>query len=422
VLVASAWNGLATDRSAVLRLTAGAVALAADVTVVSLDDRSRPDAGPREYPDGAFTVRSVHAAHNGLRLGAVLRTALVREPEGLAAWPEIASERLLGTWARPSTEALDALEALAELAPDVIVLGGPETLWMRDSLPVGPGRPRVVVLPLLGNDPAAGSAALEPFAELADAIGAVTETEERLLACGPGRRRPRGGGGGGGGGGAAQPGGPAGPGAPGGPAPQLVQRLRVALPVNRAAAHGGLAGLTPFGRYVVVLSQWPASAGETEGGETGEAPPHDLIREIVGDVAIAEVRGDEWFVTNGDFRHEIPWARTRMNLWRLIARAAMTVDLRLPGPLGREAIESMMLGTPVVVPEGSAAAEHAEAGNGGLWFAAPGEMLEQVRYLLDHEEERAALGAAGAMWAEEEHGQTERFVREATRFVLGGTA
>lgn len=383
-IVASSWGGIETEANAVLRLVAGAAALTCDITIVSLDDRTdAQSAPPAEYADSIFTVRSVAAAHNGLRLERLLETAITRQPEGAASLPAIAAERLLGLHERPSDE---AAALLAELAPDVVVLGGPETLFLRDRLPVGPGRPRVVVLPLLGDDPLLSSRSLATFAEIADAVGAVSEAEERLLESSVGRRRP-----------------------------SCVQRLRVSLPVNASAARSGLGGMASFGRYLLVISQWPE--GDRDGAGVG--PGHDLVRAVAGDVAVAEVGGAAWFVTTGTFRHDITWPRSRMNLWRLMARAAATIDVRLPGPLGREAIESMLLGTPVIVPEPSVAAEHARAGNGGLWYSEPGEMLDEARYLLGHEPERVALGEAGRTWAEREHGDTDRFAAEVARLILG---
>ena len=56
---------------------------------------------------------------------------------------------------------------------------------------------------------------------------------------------------------------------------------------------------------------------------------------------------------------------SRMDLWRLIADAAVCVDFD-PGPvIARECIEAMRFGTPIMVPAGSGPATvHAAAGRG----------------------------------------------------------
>lgn len=382
--VAIVTAGWATDwgeqRSAV-RLLAGALALEADVCVISLDDRSNPlTAPPRRYFDGIFPIHSATAPPAEHRVAAIVGAAIERQPGASAEMGETAARGLLRLRGQPSSEALGILD---HLRPDVVVLAGAETLWMGEALPVGPQRPRVVVLPLLGTDIALASPALRPFGQIADAVGAFSDAELGLLRESIGS--------------AAE-----------------VQRLHLALPVNRAAASGGLAGTLSFGRYLLVLSGWP----DDDPG-TGVCPPHDYLREVLGDVSIAEVRHGGWLVSERGRRFHVAWAPSRMNLWRLMAHAAVTLDVRPPGPIGRETIESFTFATPVVVPAGSVAAEHAAAANGGLWYATPGEMLDQVGHLLDDDDLRLGLGRSGQDWAALHHGDTEAFVGEALRLVLG---
>jgi glycosyltransferase involved in cell wall biosynthesis len=93
------------------------------------------------------------------------------------------------------------------------------------------------------------------------------------------------------------------------------------------------------------------------------------------------------------------------------------VDVRPPGPLGREALESMMFGTPVIVPEGSAGAEHAAAGNGGLWYRDHGELLDAVR-ALTFGPLRVKLAASGRRYATAHHGDVPGFVDRVHDLVL----
>jgi glycosyltransferase involved in cell wall biosynthesis len=193
-----------------------------------------------------------------------------------------------------------------------------------------------------------------------------------------------------------------------------LHRLRIALPVNRLAATAAMAGLGPFGRYVLFISAFD------DDPVTGRCPPHDYLRHMLDHVSIAEVRRNGWVVTSATGRRFDPvWAPTRMNLWRLMARAEATVDLRPPGPIGRETIESLRFGTPVVVPDHSVSAEHARSSNGGLWYRNAGEMVDCVRALLEDGTLRSHLGANGEEWADRHHGDTETFVETTTDLVLG---
>jgi glycosyltransferase involved in cell wall biosynthesis len=244
-----------------------------------------------------------------------------------------------------------------------------------------------VLLPLSGDDPVLSSRAFRPVVDQSDAIGAFSGVEYKRIAG----LLPSG-------------------------SPSGLHRIRIALPVNRLAATAGMAGVSAFGKYVLIISAFdddPAS---------GRCPPHDYLRQVFGDVAIAEVRRHGWVVTGPGRRFDITWAPTRMNVWRLMARAAVTVDLRSPGPIGRETIESLRFATPVVVPDASVSAEHAADSNGGLWYRNQGEMADCVRTLLDDETLAARLGDGGERWAERNHGDTDAFVADAIRLVLGPPA
>ncbi len=291
--------------------------------------------------------------------------------------PERALRGTLGLEARTGG---DTASVISDLRPDVLVLAGTGSFW-NDSLPLGSSGPRVVLLPLCGDDPVLSSAALRPLLARADAVGVFSAAEQRRVA--EALTDP----------------------ASGSASSTRVQRLQVALPVNRLAAATAMAGMAPFGRYLLVLSALP---GDPVGGTT---PPHDFLREVLGDVAIAEVGAKNWVVTRGADRFEITWTPSRMILWRLMAGADVMLDLRAEGPVGREAIESLCFGTPIVVPERSVAAEHAADSNGGLWYLAPGEMTDCVAALLSQTTLRERLGGNGKAWAEQWHSDTARIRR-----------
>ena len=101
------------------------------------------------------------------------------------------------------------------------------------------------------------------------------------------------------------------------------------------------------------------------------------------------------------------------DLSRLMAWAAITVDLH-PGTLfGRRCVESLLFRTPIVVPADSVAREHAERGRGGLWFDGAAELLWCVE-ALESSGVRRTLAAQGQAYAEEEYGSTDRFIDRVT--------
>jgi hypothetical protein len=104
------------------------------------------------------------------------------------------------------------------------------------------------------------------------------------------------------------------------------------------------------------------------------------------------------------------WAVQRSSdLARLMAWARVTVDLH-PGRLfARRSVDSLLYGTPIVVPADSRAREHAARGRGGLWFADPAELTWCIDALLEspvHD----SFARQGRAYAEEEYGSTERFI------------
>jgi hypothetical protein len=386
-LVAPQWGENSGERAGAIRLVAGALALHADVVIVNLTDLTPRDAAPPAFAyDGILPVHSVHSRFSPSGVVGILEAALWKAEGGRAIRNELsetAARELLRMEWRPSVE---AVSLLGELEPDVVVLAGVETLWLVVHLPVGPTRPRIVVLPLMGSDWRAGSAAFTWLAEFTSAVCASSDAETRNLMTSFGSRNPA-----------------------------MVHRLRFTFPVNPEAARAGLAGMSAFDPYVLVIS----GTSEDDAATVGKAPPHDYLRAVVGDVSVAEVLPDGCVVSAFSRRFEIPWSMSRMNLWRLMGGAVAMLDVRRQGPVGRETLESMAFGTPVVVPAGSVAAEHARVSNGGLWYGAPGEMLDCLRVFVDDGEMRDRFGACGRTFVEREHSDTERFVREVRNVVVG---
>ena len=112
-------------------------------------------------------------------------------------------------------------------------------------------------------------------------------------------------------------------------------------------------------------------------------------------VAIEDGRAAAW---KGRALRGVIDVHTRTDLWRLFAHARVMVDLR-PGPvIGRECIEALRFGTPIVVPANSVAAEHVGNG-GGRTYEDVGELLEVLEPLL-HEPAREAASRRGLEYAD----------------------
>jgi hypothetical protein len=381
------------ERQTALRRVAGALALHCDVEVLVLDDRVQV-ARQEGRPDGIFTVHPVSARRHhpssadgpaDRARARVIRAALsAGSPppgqNGAARLPREVARRMAEAAMLESPASIRLLE---ELRPGSAVLAGTETAGLVPAVAHLTPRPRTVFLPMLGTDRALLDAVLPPLAGLLDAIGVFSESERQIAEESVAGAT-------------------------------AVHLLHPTFAVHGSPRRSGLAGLGRFGRYVLLISGWPDDDPLSRG-----SLPHDLIRRAAGDVAIAEVRPGQWLVTDARRSFEVAWPPSRVNLWHLMSRALLTLDMRLAGPVGEEAIESMMFGTPVIVPAASPAAGHAKAANGGLWYESEGEMLDQLRLLASDEAVRRRLGEQGRDWAISEHGEADRFADEIRELVLG---
>lgn len=188
----------------------------------------------------------------------------------------------------------------------------------------------------------------------------------------------------------------------------------MAFPINRPAAEQLMVGMSHFDRFVVLMTGFPdGSPGAVR------SPGHDYVRRSLGPIAVAEVALGRWSVSDRRQSRLVPVKASRPNLWKLLSHAEVCLDLRPQGIVGRETIESLLLGTPVVVPEGTVAAEHAERSNGGLWYRDYGELFDAAKAILDDASLRAGLSECGRAWAESVHGDQRRFSEQVARLALG---
>ena len=99
------------------------------------------------------------------------------------------------------------------------------------------------------------------------------------------------------------------------------------------------------------------------------------------------------------------------NLVQLGAVVFVGKSLR-PHTMGQSPIDAAAAGKPILMGPGMSSfkniSETLVAARGGMFVGGPHELKEATRYLLTHEKERAAMGAAALAWYEKNRGATQR--------------
>jgi glycosyltransferase involved in cell wall biosynthesis len=109
----------------------------------------------------------------------------------------------------------------------------------------------------------------------------------------------------------------------------------------------------------------------------------------------------------------------RVDLWRWMSRAIAVLDPEPERVLGRDVLEAFLYGVPVLVrTDGGAAREHADAGNGGLWYRNYHE-LELAVDKLASDGIGPTLGKQGQGYARREYGDAESFRKRVLEACLG---
>lgn len=182
------------------------------------------------------------------------------------------------------------------------------------------------------------------------------------------------------------------------------ERVGCHVPAHALAAAARHVGMG-FTDYILVLSDRGAGAG------TGAARLTPLAAWVAARfprrnvVVIEDAVASAWRARS---LRGVVDVNTRMDLWRIIAHARVTVDLAPGRLLARECIESLRYGVPIVVPAGTAGERLAREG-GGLWFEDPAELLGCIS-AMDDQPLRNHLGDSGRTMADEWYGTAARFV------------
>lgn len=385
-IVTTSWGNHYDERYFATRSFAGAASAAADITIVHLTSST---SSHRPARDGAFRLVEISSSPARRSEEAILLAAL-KAADRRGRVPEIAGPGLHSLQGGRSNGLAAHLD---EAPPDVLVVAGLNQGWDAGIIESITPRPTVVVLPLMGDDPRLGVPGYREFLQAADTVCTVSPGEhDRVLGVLAGLeprvgRQPR----------------------------AEVMDLRLNVAVNTAAAAHRLVGLSHFDNFVVFLRGFPPGTAE-HAVETG----YRRFRHALPGVGIADISNERWRTYGDDFDYTVPTGPSRVNLWRLLSQAIVLVDFRPGGLLGREAIESLLIGTPLLLPVSSTARHVIEESGGGFVYRDDDELLGRIASLTDPMV-RKRLVAAGRDWAARVHGDRTRFVSEVTNCVLGAS-
>ncbi len=192
---------------------------------------------------------------------------------------------------------------------------------------------------------------------------------------------------------------------------ERVENVGFLLGVNRVVS---TAPTGPgFGRNVVIARDWRSSSSirrRSWVSSLARALPQGVRLRLVGPGA-------------GGFADGVPHTDARIDAWWWMSRALAVIDPARNRVLGQELLEAMLFGVPVVVAaDGGASREHAEVGNGCLWYRIEDELVGCIDRLLHQEDLRSVLGEQGRSYAEKRFADTETFVKRVSETILAKSA
>ena len=369
------WNGEPNEQHYAVRQVAGALTREAGVSVIHLCDDASADSPGRH---GAFEAEEVLVLTGRPLERADLAYAISLSNGRLPA----ATTRELVTLTPAESDELAA--AMARQSPDVLVLGGmfpsPAEGWRS----VSPEAGRIALCPLIGPAGRSAVAAHREALGALDAVCALTPLERRLVSGPPESER--------------------------GP---MVEFVPPAFAVDAALASRHLRGLSGVSDYAVMLRGFGVDGGEDVAWEDPAT-----LGEMIPGLAVADIAHAGWQVTGDGWERVLDAPGTRPNLWRVMSHARAVIDLRPGGWLGREVIESLLLGTPVCVFATHAAQDVVAESGGGFVVSSERELRAAFAAFADPDT-RTQLAEAGRDWARSRHGDIGEFTARVARALLG---
>jgi hypothetical protein len=378
--VTGSWTGFWDERALIARRVAAALCFSGEVDV--LLPQSSPE--PRVERQGALSVHHFPGTPEDAHRREILLQEILGFDEehspscscGSLHGSEIARET---PWILQQElvrarggESPRLLEHLAGGAYDCVVFVDSQMAATALGARAVAANTRVVLLPMARNEPTFHLPIYDSSFERAERILVTSETERGLIqgrVSGPSRVRP----------------------------------IGFALRTDPLAA-----ATEPFGfdgqRFLVALGDWTSAAARED-----FAAAADTLHRDFGDLLIRAF-GPGVEALQGLPGVRVSQARTRVDLWRWMYRALAVVDWQHGRVLGCDVLEAMLNGTAVIVHElAGAAREHAERGDGGLWYRTRSELSACIRALASDGVARR-LGQQGRAYAVERYGDSNAFV------------
>jgi len=395
-IITPMWGEDETESISVIRLVAGALARHFRIDIIHLDPAASM---PETLRDSVFDIHRFPVVLQDRQQETLLRIAL-----GLDSLddeiPDCLTSRIDG---RAFVDG-DINACLDELAPQVILLIGSAHPFDLQQLRANHDR-RIIFMPLGERVSLTKDRSVTTIMEIADMVIASDPGELRRFELAFPERVGS------------------------------VVPLDLALSVNRGATGDTLFGVRFFQPFVLMIRRFGSEASAREGSvthaivtsvagtvERGQIPEQnwrttdDVIPDVLP-ISVAEVDGEQWRLSDNVNMLPLPVNPSRVNLWRLMAHALFTIDLRPATAFGREAIESMMFDSPIIVPDDSAAKEHVQAANAGLWYRNNGELLDAVRVLSDRSI-REQFARNGRAYVDAHHSNLDDFVERICDLVI----
>ena len=366
-LVATGFSGSGGEQELFYRRLAGALAYSTDLTVLSLAPSSE---GIRGFP---FDVKSFPTELNPRRARALLEAS-----SSLDTIPRFIQEEVARAEGGFS---LELLEDLKKEAYDVVVFCGYKYASTVFGIHAVTSDTRVVLVPSAIDDPLFWLPTYDAVFKSSDRILVSTKSEQALVS----RRL-------------------------GGQNSGKIINVKFALRINQLSMETNPWGESG-GSYIV-------ASGNSLDDETYERTVDlgALVTSEYPDVRVMIVE------RNPDRRRPHSWLErrrlaSRADLWRWSAKALAFLDAQPGRVIGRDALEAQMCGTPIIASRyGWATREHAEVGDGGLWFDLSSELLSCIDKLLEPHV-RDALANQGREYALSEYGDPDTFVKSVTEAI-----
>lgn len=275
----------------------------------------------------------------------------------------------------------DLYSHLNHAAYDVVIFAGYKFASTRFGMEFVPQSARIILLPLAINEPVFWMPTYDSVFARAERIIVTTDTEKELVRNRTGKA-----------------------------AADRLRNVRFFLDVNRLSAETDPVGGSNGSFFLI-------------GAEILDEATAEWTRGVAA--ALKSLKDSKIVVISPRLRRpDVPWLEwkplvSRADYWRWVSRAVAFIDPRPQRLLGRDALEAYLYGTPILVSAaGAANLEHADAGNGGLWFSGTSDIETCLELMHDHEL-RDKLGAQGEDYALRVYGDPDGFTRRVLESVIG---